>query len=96
MFRPAPLASPALRLTCSCCRCLLPALALSRPVPSPPPPPPFPCRNACAKEDLYYPHPLVQDMLWWALYRFGEPLLMGSRLRAAALKECMKHIHYEV
>lgn len=25
-----------------------------------------------------------------------EPLLLGSRLRKAALAECMKHIHYEV
>ena len=34
-------------------------------------------------------------MLWWTLYQL-EPLLKGSRLRAAALKECMKHIRYEV
>lgn len=52
-------------------------------------------RNACAKEDLYYPHPLIQDVLWWTLYQ-AEPLLLGSRLRNRALKECMKHIHYEV
>ncbi|KAI7837939.1 hypothetical protein COHA_008245 [Chlorella ohadii] len=52
-------------------------------------------RNMCAKEDLYYPHPLIQDVLWWSLYRFGEPLLLGSRLRKRALAECMKHIHYE-
>ncbi|PSC70347.1 Cycloartenol synthase isoform B [Micractinium conductrix] len=51
-------------------------------------------RNACAKEDLYYPHPLIQDVLWWTLYQ-AEPLLLGSRLRNRALKECMKHIHYE-
>ncbi|KAL4433229.1 hypothetical protein ABPG77_003277 [Micractinium sp. CCAP 211/92] len=51
-------------------------------------------RNACAKEDLYYPHPLIQDVLWWTLYQV-EPLLLGSRLRKAALAECMKHIHYE-
>lgn len=28
-------------------------------------------RNACAKEDLYYPHPLIQDVLWWTLYQVG-------------------------
>ena len=55
----------------------------------------LPCRNQCAKEDLYYPHPLIQDVLWWTLYQ-AEPLLLGSRLRGAALRECMKHIHYEV
>ncbi|KXZ42932.1 hypothetical protein GPECTOR_110g224 [Gonium pectorale] len=42
-------------------------------------------RNQCAKEDLYYPHPMVQ----------AENVLMGSPLRRWALAECMKHIHYE-
>jgi len=51
-------------------------------------------RNQIAKEDLYYPHPLVQDVLWWALYKM-EPYLVGSRLRKKALAEAMKHIHYE-
>ena len=31
-------------------------------------------RNQCAAEDLYYPHPLIQDVLWWACYKL-EPLL---------------------
>mmetsp|Transcript_24175 Transcript_24175/g.67231 ORF Transcript_24175/g.67231 Transcript_24175/m.67231 type:complete len:765 (-) Transcript_24175:284-2578(-) len=51
-------------------------------------------RNQIAKEDLYYPHPLLQDVLWWALYKF-EYLLVGSSLRNYALAETMKHIHYE-
>lgn len=51
-------------------------------------------RSQCAKEDLYYPHPLVQDMVWWALYQV-EPLLMNSWLRKKAMQECMVHIHYE-
>ena len=51
-------------------------------------------RNLCAKEDLYYPHPLVQDMVWWALTK-TERVLLNSRLRKKALTECMKHIHYE-
>lgn len=51
-------------------------------------------RNLCAKEDLYYPHPLVQDVLWWTLYQF-EPLLDGSKLRSKALAHVMEHIHYE-
>ena len=54
-----------------------------------------PRRNQCAPEDLYYPHPLIQDVLWWALYQC-EGLLLGSGLRKRALAECMKHIHYEV
>ncbi|XP_075667109.1 lupeol synthase-like [Castanea sativa] len=55
-------------------------------------------RNMCAKEDLYYPHPLVQDMLWEFLYKVGEPLFSSwpfSILREKALKVAMEHIHYE-
>lgn len=51
-------------------------------------------RNLIAKEDLYYPHPVLQDILWWTLSK-SERFLVGSRLRNMALKECMKHIHYE-
>lgn len=51
-------------------------------------------RNLCAKEDLYYSHPLVQDLVWWTLTK-AERVLLGSRLRNKALAECMKHIHYE-
>ena len=55
-------------------------------------------RNACAKEDLYYPHPKLQDMLWWALTKV-ETLLMrtapGRALRSMACALAMKHVHYE-
>ncbi|KOM54114.1 hypothetical protein LR48_Vigan10g000600 [Vigna angularis] len=55
-------------------------------------------RNLCAKEDLYYPHPLVQDILWGSLHNFLEPILMhwpGKKLREKALTSTMEHIHYE-
>ncbi|KAI7731618.1 hypothetical protein M8C21_019686 [Ambrosia artemisiifolia] len=55
-------------------------------------------RNLCAKEDLYYPHPLVQDILWATLDKFVEPVLMrwpGKKLREKALRTAMEHIHYE-
>lgn len=55
-------------------------------------------RNTCAKEDLYYPHPMVQDMLWGFLHNFAEPCLKlwpFSKLREKALKVAMQHIHYE-
>uniref|UniRef100_A0A0D3F0H8 Terpene cyclase/mutase family member n=1 Tax=Oryza barthii TaxID=65489 RepID=A0A0D3F0H8_9ORYZ len=55
-------------------------------------------RNQCAKEDLYYRHPLGQDILWATLYKFVEPVLShwpGSKLREKALKNAMQHIHYE-
>lgn len=55
-------------------------------------------RNMCAKEDLYYPHPLIQDILWGTLHKVVEPALMhwpGSMLRERALQSVMKHVHYE-
>ncbi|KAK9931603.1 hypothetical protein M0R45_018875 [Rubus argutus] len=55
-------------------------------------------RNLCAKEDLYYPHPILQDMLWGFLHKVGESLLMKwplSKLRQNALTTVMDHIHYE-
>ncbi|XP_031373980.1 cycloartenol synthase-like isoform X2 [Punica granatum] len=55
-------------------------------------------RNLCAKEDLYYPHTVVQDILWGCLHKIGEPFLMHwpfSRLRQKALAVVLEHIHYE-
>ncbi|KAJ6804512.1 cycloartenol synthase 2-like [Iris pallida] len=55
-------------------------------------------RNQCAKEDLYYPHPFVQDMLWASLHKVVEPILMrwpGNKLREKALKTVIQHVHYE-
>ncbi|XP_010245750.1 PREDICTED: beta-amyrin synthase-like isoform X2 [Nelumbo nucifera] len=55
-------------------------------------------RHMCAKEDLYYPHPFIQDLLWDTLYILTEPLLTRwpfNKLRERALKQTMKHIHYE-
>lgn len=55
-------------------------------------------RNQCAKEDLYYPHPFVQDVLWATLHKFVEPVMLhwpGSKLREKALETVMQHVHYE-
>ncbi|KAG9129434.1 hypothetical protein Leryth_023970 [Lithospermum erythrorhizon] len=55
-------------------------------------------RNQCAKEDLYYPHPLIQDIIWAALHKGVEPILTrwpGKKLREWALSHVMEHIHYE-
>lgn len=55
-------------------------------------------RSQIAKEDLYYPHPLVQDALWWSLYQ-AEGLLRKGRplwvVRKKALREVVKHVRYE-
>lgn len=51
------------------------------------------------QEDLYYPHPLIQDLMWDGLYILIEPLLMhwpfNKLVREKALQKTMKHIHYE-
>lgn len=55
-------------------------------------------RHVCAKEDLYYPHPFIQNLLWDSLNMFAEPVLTCwpmSKLREKALEVTMKHIHYE-
>ncbi|KAL8108067.1 hypothetical protein AgCh_024489 [Apium graveolens] len=51
-----------------------------------------------AEEDLYYPHPLIQDILWRTLHKVVEPFLMnwpGKKLREKSLCTVMEHIHYE-
>ncbi|KAM1430091.1 hypothetical protein ACFX2I_046204 [Malus domestica] len=56
-------------------------------------------RHHCAKEDIYYPHPWIQDFLWDSLYICTEPLLtrwpFNKMIRKRALEVTMKHIHYE-
>ncbi|KAH9620532.1 hypothetical protein KSS87_008076 [Heliosperma pusillum] len=56
-------------------------------------------RHLCAPEDLYYPHPLIQDLMWDTLYIFTEPLLtrwpFNKLVRERALQVTMNHIHYE-
>ncbi|KAK4432732.1 Cycloartenol Synthase [Sesamum alatum] len=54
-------------------------------------------RNKCAKEDLYYPHPLVQDILWASLDIVERVLTCwpGNKLREKALRTVKEHIHYE-
>ncbi|RDX91737.1 Cycloartenol synthase, partial [Mucuna pruriens] len=55
-------------------------------------------KNLCAKEDLYHPCPMIQNILWGFLHNIGEPLLVRwpcSKLREKALHHVMQHIHYE-
>ena len=54
--------------------------------------------NLLLQEDLYYPHTLLQMLLWDSLYTFAEPLLSRwpfNKLREKALQITMDHIHYE-
>ncbi|KAL2327285.1 hypothetical protein Fmac_020712 [Flemingia macrophylla] len=55
-------------------------------------------RNTIAKEDLYYPHPMIQDMLWGFLHHIGERVLNYwpfSILRQKALETTINHVRYE-
>ncbi|MCL7051538.1 hypothetical protein MKW94_011050, partial [Papaver nudicaule] len=55
-------------------------------------------RNLCAKEDLFYPHPPLQEILWATLHKVVEPILQrwpAKWLREKALNTTMEHIHYE-
>ncbi|XP_019150037.1 PREDICTED: cycloartenol synthase 2-like isoform X2 [Ipomoea nil] len=55
-------------------------------------------RNQCAKEDLYYPHPAIQDIVWDGLHNIVEPLLNKwpfNKLRKKALTLAMDHIQHE-
>lgn len=50
------------------------------------------------QEDLYYPHPMIQDMLWGFLYHVGEPFLNCwpfTKLRQKALEIAINHVGYE-
>lgn len=50
------------------------------------------------QEDLYYPHTVLQMLLWNSLSTFTEPLLSRwplNKLRERALQITMDHIHYE-
>ena len=57
------------------------------------------CGNQLLQEDIYYPHPLIQDLLWDSLYILTEPILtrwpLNKLVREKALKAAMKLIHYE-
>ncbi|KFK33872.1 hypothetical protein AALP_AA5G071200 [Arabis alpina] len=56
-------------------------------------------RSLYAKEDVYYPHPPIQDFVWDSLHIVAEPLLtrwpLNKFVREKALRVVMTHLHYE-
>ncbi|KAJ0089717.1 hypothetical protein Patl1_14047 [Pistacia atlantica] len=55
-------------------------------------------RNTVAREDLYYPHPFIQDLTWGFLHHVAEPFFTRwpfSMMRQKALKVAIQHVHYE-
>ncbi|KAG7559184.1 Squalene cyclase N-terminal [Arabidopsis thaliana x Arabidopsis arenosa] len=57
-------------------------------------------RNRCAKEDLYYPQNLVQDLFWKSVYMFSENILnrwpFNKLIREKAIRTAMELIHYQL
>jgi beta-amyrin synthase len=59
----------------------------------------LPTHALIKQNSFFFPHPLIQDLLWDSLYIFTEPLLtcwpFNKLVREKALQVTMKHIHYK-
>ncbi|GKC00084.1 dammarenediol II synthase-like protein, partial [Tanacetum coccineum] len=54
-------------------------------------------RHNCCKEDLYYPHSTVQDLLWDGLHYLSEPILKYwpfTKLRERGLRRAVELMRY--
>ncbi|KAL3643641.1 hypothetical protein CASFOL_014456 [Castilleja foliolosa] len=54
-------------------------------------------RHDCCKDDLYYPHTAVQDLLWDTLNYVSEPVMKRwpmNKLRQKAMDKAIKYMRY--
>ncbi|XP_051128401.1 dammarenediol II synthase-like isoform X4 [Andrographis paniculata] len=54
-------------------------------------------RHDCCKDDVYYPHTFVQDLLWDTLNYCSEPLMRRwpfNKIRQRALDKAIKYMRY--
>nr|GLL30207.1 dammarenediol II synthase-like [Ipomoea trifida] len=54
-------------------------------------------RMACCKEDSYYPHSFIQDLLWNTLQYCTEPIMRRwpfKKIREMAMRKVMMHMRY--
>nr|AAS01523.1 putative beta-amyrin synthase [Centella asiatica] len=54
-------------------------------------------RHNCNKEDLYYPHSFIQDLLWDGLHYFTEPIIKMwpfNKLRKKGMKRAIELMRY--
>nr|ADM86392.1 putative beta-amyrin synthase [Bacopa monnieri] len=54
-------------------------------------------RHDCCKEDLYYPHTFIQDLMWDALNYVSEPVLSRwpfNKIRQRALGKIIEYMRY--
>ncbi|XP_058208023.1 dammarenediol II synthase-like isoform X1 [Rhododendron vialii] len=54
-------------------------------------------RHNCCKEDFYYPHSIVQDLLWDGLHYLTEPIITRwpfNKIRERAMQKAIKYMRY--
>nr|GME02467.1 dammarenediol II synthase-like [Ipomoea batatas] len=54
-------------------------------------------RMDCCKEDLYYPHSFIQDLLWNTLHYCTEPFMRRwpfNKIREMAMRKAIKYMRY--
>lgn len=54
-------------------------------------------RHNCCKQDLYYPHSFVQDLLWDGLHYLSEPIINlwpFNKIRKRGLKRAVELMRY--
>ncbi|KAI8001058.1 Dammarenediol II synthase [Camellia lanceoleosa] len=54
-------------------------------------------RHDCCKEDLYYHHTFIQDLLWDGLHYLSEPIMNCwpfNKIRERAIRKTVKYMHY--
>ncbi|KAJ0597440.1 putative dammarenediol II synthase [Helianthus annuus] len=57
----------------------------------------YACASNRVQEDLYYPHSIVQDLLWDSLHYLSEPILKYwpfTKLRERGLKRAVELMRY--
>nr|GMD06489.1 dammarenediol II synthase-like [Ipomoea batatas] len=55
-------------------------------------------RMDCCKEDMYYPHSFIQDLLWNTLQYCTEPFMRRwpfKKIREMAMRKAIKYMRYE-
>ncbi|XP_028094856.1 dammarenediol II synthase-like isoform X1 [Camellia sinensis] len=54
-------------------------------------------RHDCCKEDLYYHHPFIQDLIWDGLHYLSEPIMNCwpfNKIRERAIRKTVKYMRY--
>ncbi|GFY80639.1 camelliol C synthase 1 [Actinidia rufa] len=54
-------------------------------------------RHDCCKEDLYYRHTFIQDLLWDSLHYLSEPIMTRwpfNKIRERAIRKTVKYMRY--